>query len=157
MKEDRVWKLNWRLSFYYRIPVVQKCLKISLKLLQPLQSLLNIPSALTGFGFIGSRCDVTVDSYNVVIKASRHFVLLINSIVFCETNHDITIKITNNSWLVATCHLQTCHNLLKQLAASLWITSFDNQLAKTLLTKCNRRVVNKLPEAMQTHPDIGLL
>ena len=39
MKEDRVlktqlkiefWKLNWRLSFYYRIPVVQKCLKISL-------------------------------------------------------------------------------------------------------------------------------
>ena len=31
--------------------------------------------------------------------------------------------------LIATCHLQTCYNLLKQLAASKWITSFDNQLA----------------------------
>ena len=30
--------------------------------------------------------------------------------------------------LVATCHLQTCYNLLKQLAASLWITIFYNQL-----------------------------
>ena len=59
--------------------------------------------------------------------------------------------------LVATCHLQTCYNLLKQLAASLWITSFDNQLATSLLTTCNRLVVNKLLPAMRTHPDIGLL
>ena len=35
--------------------------------------------------------------------------------------------------LVTTCRLQTCYNLLKQLAASLWITSFDNQLATSLL------------------------
>ena len=49
--------------------------------------------------------------------------------------------------LVATCHLQNCKNLLKQLVAS-----FDNQLATSQLTTCNRLVVN-----MRTHPDIGLL
>ena len=27
--------------------------------------------------------------------------------------------------LVATCHFQTCYNLLKQLVASLWITSLN--------------------------------
>ena len=59
--------------------------------------------------------------------------------------------------LVATCHLQTCYNLLKQLAASLWITSFDNQLATSLLTTCNRIIVNKVSPAMRTHPDIGSL
>ena len=59
--------------------------------------------------------------------------------------------------LVATCHLQTCYNLLKQLAASLWITRFDNQLATSLLTICKRLAVNKLSKAIQTHPDITLL
>ena len=34
--------------------------------------------------------------------------------------------------LVATCHLQTCYNLLKQLAASLRITSFHNELEISL-------------------------
>ena len=52
--------------------------------------------------------------------------------------------------LAKTCHLQNCYKLLKQLAASLWITSFDK-------STCNRLVVNKLSQAMQTHPDIGLL
>ena len=41
--------------------------------------------------------------------------------------------------------------------ASLWITSLHNQLATSLLTTCNRLVVNKLSQAMRTHPDIGLL
>ena len=59
--------------------------------------------------------------------------------------------------LVASCHLQTCYNLLKQLAASLWITGFDNQLAISLVTTCIRLVINTLSQAMQTHPDIGLL
>ena len=31
--------------------------------------------------------------------------------------------------LVASCGLPICYNLLKQLAASLWITSFDDLLA----------------------------
>ena len=35
-------------------------------------------------------------------------------------NRSVEIK------LVATCHLQTRYNLLKQLAAGMWITSFDN-------------------------------
>ena len=56
--------------------------------------------------------------------------------------------------LVATCHLQIRYNLLKQLAESLWITSFDNQLATSLLTTCNRLVVNKLPQTMRTHSEI---
>ena len=59
--------------------------------------------------------------------------------------------------LVVTCHLQTCYNLLKQLAATLWMTSFDNQLVTSLLTTCNRLVVNKLSQAIRMHPDIGLL
>ena len=49
------------------------------------------------------------------------------------------------------------NNLLKQLAASLQTTSYDNQLAANLLTTCNKRVVNKLSQAMRTHPDIDLL
>ena len=49
---------------------------------------------------------------------------------------------------VVTCHLQTCYNLLKQLAASQMITSFDNQLATSLLTTCKRLVVNKLSQAI---------
>ena len=58
--------------------------------------------------------------------------------------------------LVATCHLQVCYNLLKKLAASLWITSFDDQLATSLLTTCNRLVLGELSQAMRTHPDISL-
>ena len=60
----------------------------------------------------------------------------------------------------ACCNLsfaETWYNLLKQLVASLWITSFDNQLAITLLTTCNRIDINKLSQAMRTYPDIGLL
>ena len=59
--------------------------------------------------------------------------------------------------LVATCHLQTYYNLLKQLAASLWITCFDNQLLPSLLTTCNKLVVNQLSQAIRTHPDNCLL
>ena len=56
--------------------------------------------------------------------------------------------------LVATCHLQTCCNLLKLLAANLWITSFDNQLSTSLTATCNTLVLNKLSQAMPTHPII---
>ena len=60
--------------------------------------------------------------------------------------------------LVATCYLQNCSTCnLKKLVASPWITSFDNQLATSLLTTCNRLFVNKLSQAMRTHSDIGLL
>ena len=60
--------------------------------------------------------------------------------------------------LVATCHLQTCYNLLKQLAASKWITSFDNQLATiNSADKLQQTFRHKLWQAMRTHPHIGLL
>ena len=39
--------------------------------------------------------------------------------------------------------------LSKQLAASLLITSLDDQLATSLLTTCNRLVGNKLSQAMR--------
>ena len=47
--------------------------------------------------------------------------------------------------LVATCHLQTSCNLLKQIATT------------TLLTTCNRLAINKLSQAMRALPDIPLL
>ena len=68
--------------------------------------------------------------------------------------------------LQAACQNQACCNLsfadllynsLKQLATSLWVTSFGNQLATSLFTNCNRLIVNKLSQAMRTHPDLGLL
>ena len=66
---------------------------------------------------------------------------------------DQSIKIR----LVATRHLQTCYNLLKQLAASLQITSFKNQFVTILLTTCNRLVKVKLSQAMRTRLNIDLL
>ena len=35
--------------------------------------------------------------------------------------------------LVATCHLQTCYNLLKRLTGSPWMTSLNNQLETSRL------------------------
>ena len=52
--------------------------------------------------------------------------------------------------------MQNYYNLLKQLVASLWITSFDNQLETSLLATCNRLIVNKLSQAIGMHPDISL-
>ena len=103
-----------------------------------------------------------------------------NLSISSSCNKSVTIR------LIAICHLQTCYNLLKQLETSLLIKSLDNQLATSLLTinlqlannnfrrstlqqvcfftyltslltTCNRTVVNKLSQAMRTHPDIGLL
>ena len=59
--------------------------------------------------------------------------------------------------LASTCHLQTCYNTLKQLATSLWMTCFDNQLATSLSTTCNILVVITLSQAMRMHADIGSL
>ena len=60
--------------------------------------------------------------------------------------------------LVATYYLQNCStcNLLKKLVPSPWITSFDNQLATSLFTTCNRLFLNKLSQVMRTHSDISL-
>ena len=62
-------------------------------------------------------------------------ILLVNFIKFGKP-----VKIR----LVAICHLQICYNLLKQLSPS-------------LLTTCNRVVVNKQSQAERTHPGISLL
>ena len=71
--------------------------------------------------------------------------------IFSSCNTSVQIR------LAAACHLQTCYNLLKQLAASLWITSFRKQLSQSsLLITCNRRLVfNNLLQSRQTRPDIG--
>ena len=44
----------------------------------------------------------------------------------------------------------TCWDNLQQAC-------WNNQLATSLLTTCKRLVVNKLSQAMRTHPDMGLL
>ena len=82
----------------------------------------------------------------------------------CQTQLETNLSISSSCnklmykiRLVASLHLDSCWNLLKQLAASLWMTSFDNELGTSLLTTCNRPVVNKLYwQVMRTHPDIGL-
>ena len=89
--------------------------------------------------------------YRLVASCQQVATSLSISSVATSCNKSVKIK------LVATCHLQTCYNFFKQLAASLWITSFDNRLATSLLTTCNRLVVKKLSQAMRTYPDIGLL
>ena len=65
--------------------------------------------------------------------------------------HQVATSLLKYSFFVATSHLQTCYNLSKRLATSLWITNFGNQLATSLLTTCNRLVVNNLLQAMQTY------
>ena len=57
-----------------------------------------------------------------------------NLSISSNCNKSVNIK------LVATCHLQTCYNLLKQPAANLWITNFDNQLAIDLLRQADIRM-----------------
>ena len=54
---------------------------------------------------------------------------------------------------------QVCSSTFVVIAdfLQLWITSFDNQIAASLLTTCNRHAVNTLSQGMRTHPDIDLL
>ena len=96
-----------------------------------------------------------VCSYILSVAYFRYNVSKPFATIWCSSSsyNKLVIKIR----LVATCHLQTRYNLLKQLAASLWITSFSNQLETSLLTTCNRLVVNMLSQAMWMHSDIGLL
>ena len=52
--------------------------------------------------------------------------------------HQVATRVLKTSCCKIVCHLQTYYNLMKQVAASLWITSFENQLATSLLTDYNR-------------------
>ena len=54
---------------------------------------------------------------------------------------EVARTLLKSGLIVTTCRLQTCYNLLKQRATSLWIKSFDNQLATSLLTTCNMFLV----------------
>ena len=73
--------------------------------------------------------------------------------------HQFAMSIYVQIKLVLSCHLQTCCSLLEQLqfASSLWITSFDNQLAKSLWRTLNRPVVNKLSQTMPKSSDVRLV
>ena len=63
---------------------------------------------------------------------------------------EILYMMALHTMILQTCQFhQVCNNLLKlRLVASgcvdLWITDFDNQLAASQLTTCNRLVVNRL-------------
>ena len=107
-----------------------------------------------------SDAKVTTESnsntkYNV--SKGRHSHCCPRKIRVQKVSTNFSILSSCNKCVKISCHFQTSYNLLKQLAASLWITSFDNQLATILLTSWNRLVVNKLSQAMRMHPDIGLL
>ena len=70
---------------------------------------------------------ILVNSHRLV--ASCQFYRLVTNLSFSSScNKSVKIK------HVATCHLQTCYNLLKQLAPVLLITSLEDQLATSLLT-----------------------
>ena len=60
-------------------------------------------------------------------------VTLCDILDYCAHKHGLSISSSCNKSvkirLAETCHLENCYNSLKQLAESLWITSFDNQLA----------------------------
>ena len=94
------------------------------------------------------------DLRSALLQRTRHRLfnnLQQNLSISSICNRSVEIK------LVATCHVQTWYNLLRQLVAGMRATSFDNQLATSLLKTCYGRVVNKLSQVMQTHSDIGLL
>ena len=115
-------------------------------------SLFSIMFTIHGAPLIHSqKCNILVASclfFGLVATCKQ---VATNLSISSSCNKSVQIR------LVLTCHLQTCYNFLIQLAASLWITRFDNQLATSLLTTCNRLFVNKLSQTMPTHPDIGLL
>ena len=98
---------------------------------------------------------------------------LVESCQFCRSVVTCHVVATNLS-ISSSCNLKSCialskklsfadsynllsNNLLKQFLARLWIKRFDDELAASLFTNCCRLVVNKLSQAMRTHPDIGLL
>ena len=58
---------------------------------------------------------------------------------------------------VATCLLHLLQLVETTCGKSIDNKFFDNQLATSLLTTCNRLVVDTLLQAMRMHPDIGLL
>ena len=68
--------------------------------------------------------------YILVNDARCQFYRLVTNLSFSSScNKSVKIK-----HVIATCHLQTCYNLLKQLAPGLLITSLEDQLATSLLT-----------------------
>ena len=107
-----------------------------------------------------SNVKVTTESNNNTkynVSKGRHSHCCPRKIRVQKVSTNLSILSSCNKSVKISCHFQTSYNLLKQLAASLWITSFDNQLATILLTSWNRLVVNKPSQAMRMHPDIGLL
>ena len=92
----------------------------------------------------------------MMIKRHRR-IALYRLVATCQ--HDATILLISSTCnksvriRLATCHLQTLYNMLKQLVGSLWTTSADNQLGTYLSTTCMRLFVNELSQAMLMHPD----
>ena len=74
----------------------------------------------------------------------------------CQFHQVVTDLLKSGLLQLVICRLvTTCLNNLQQ--ACMFITRLDNQFAASPSTICNRFIVNKLSQAMRTHPDIGLL
>ena len=86
-------------------------------------------------------------SYSYQVSSSFDLGRTANTVATCCQNIATNLSISSNcnmsvkNRLVATC--QTCYKLLKQLAVSLWIIIFDNQLATSFLP-CARVEENEL-------------
>ena len=84
-----------------------------------------------------------VFNLNVIYSQNRHeYMQACCNMSILPACCNLSTNLATNFSVVSPCHLQTWHNLFKQLVPSLWITSFDNQLPTNLLTTCNRLIVD---------------
>ena len=115
----------------------------------------------SGFSEVrGTKCYHTHSHERHRLVANCQFYRLVAAFQQCKFYktcqfHQVATSLLKSGLLqLVICRLS---NSLKQPVVCLWITNFDNQLNTSLLTTCNRLVVNKLSQTMQTHPDIDLL
>ena len=74
-----------------------------------------------------------------LVASCQYYLLVTICSAWSTSCNELVNFIVVNFMLVAIYHLKTYYNLLKQLAAGLWITSFDNQLATDLpSTSCRK-------------------
>ena len=101
-------------------------------------SLLNISKCFTHV-HIHQKEQVAVEITNTQQKPPQQLVNKLQQV--CQF-HQVATSLLKS----ACCNLSFADllQLVKQLAANLWITKFENEFAPSLLTTCNRLVVIKL-------------
>ena len=111
----------------------------------------HLPSTLNRSTIFGDRLFESCQFYRSVVTCH---VVATNLSISSSCNQSVKIMHCTFKKIVICRLLQL---VVKQLVARLWIKRFDSELATSLFTNCCRLVVNKLSQAMRTHPDIGSL